>query len=94
MGDDTKCRWRVFALHTASETPVSLERITITDTSVRIHAERRVLPDWQGSPLDFLARSSSHIPDAFEHLERFYGRFSSAARGRRDKEVSELSTFL
>lgn len=86
-GDDEE--GRLFLGRYLAKAPVSLERITITETSVRIQAERRALPDWKGTPLDFLARLSPHIPNTFEHLERFYGRFSYAARGRRDKEVSE-----
>ena len=34
-----------------------------------------------GSPLDFLARLSLHIPNPNERLERCYGRYSCRVRG-------------
>ena len=37
------------------------------------------------TPLDFLAAVTAHIPDAWEHLTRYYGWYSSVSRGKRIK---------
>ena len=36
-------------------------------------------------PLDFLAEVTQHIPDAGEHLIRYYGWYSNKSRGLRAK---------
>jgi Putative transposase len=36
-------------------------------------------------PLDFLAEGTQHIPDAGEHLIRYYGWYSNKRRGQRAK---------
>ena len=36
-------------------------------------------------PLDFIAELTQHIPDARRHLTRYFGFYSSKARGRRAK---------
>jgi hypothetical protein len=79
--DDTE--GRLFLGRYLAKSPLALERIVLSDDAVVVHAERRKLPDWTGTPLDFLARLSAHIPGHYEHLERFFGRYSSATRGKR-----------
>jgi hypothetical protein len=39
-------------------------------------------------PLDFLAEVTQHIPNAGEHLIRYYGWYSNKSRGRRAKRSS------
>jgi len=39
--------------------------------------------------LDWIARVSSHVPDHHEHLLRYYGRYSNAARGKRRKKEAQ-----
>ena len=74
---------RLFLGRYLAKSPLALDRIVLSDDAVVIHAERRKLPDWTGTPLEFLARLSAHIPRHYEHLERFFGRYSSATRGKR-----------
>jgi hypothetical protein len=38
-------------------------------------------------PLDFLAEVTQHIPDAGEHLIRYYGWYSNKSRGQRAKTL-------
>ena len=66
-----------------AKSPLALDRIVLTDDAVVVQPERRKLPDWRGTPLEFLARLAMHIPRFYEHLERFFGRYSSATRGKR-----------
>jgi Putative transposase len=39
-------------------------------------------------PLDFLAEVTQHIPDAGEHLIRYYGWYSNKSRGQRAKTLA------
>jgi hypothetical protein len=41
-------------------------------------------------PLDFLARLIMHIPEPKQHMARFYGHYSSVARGKRRAENTQL----
>ena len=41
------------------------------------------MPTLHTTPLDFLARLSQHLPDRYEHYERFFGRYSPVMRGAR-----------
>jgi hypothetical protein len=79
--DDTE--GRLFLGRYLAKAPLALERIVLTEDAVVVNADRRKLPDWTGTPLEFLARLSAHIPGYYEHLERFFGRYSSATRGKR-----------
>ena len=56
--------------------PFSLERIIIKKNGVEVTSTKESVPTWKGTPLEFLARLSQHIPNHYEHLERFYGRHS------------------
>ena len=40
-------------------------------------------------PLDFLARVIMHVPEPKRHTARFYGAYSSVARGKRRAEKAE-----
>ena len=40
----------------------------------------------EGNPLELLARLPQHIPNHYEHQERFYGRYSPVTRGELEKE--------
>ena len=82
---------RLFLARYLAKSPLALDRIVLNDTSVVISAERRKLPDWTGTPLEFLARLSAHIPRHYEHLERFFGRYSSATRGKRGDLVRTVT---
>jgi hypothetical protein len=61
--------------------PFSLDRITFNEDQVTVISSKESIPNWQGTPLEFLARLSLHIPNHYEHLERFYGRYSPVTRG-------------
>jgi hypothetical protein len=91
VSDDGESEGRLFLARYLAKSPLALDRIVLNDTSVVISAERRKLPDWTGTPLEFLARLSAHIPRHYEHLERFFGRYSSATRGKRGDLVRTLT---
>jgi hypothetical protein len=82
---------RLFLARYLAKSPLALDRIALDDTSVVVLAERRKLPDWTSTPLEFLARLSAHIPRHYEHLERFFGRYSSATRGKRGDLVRTIT---
>src|SRR5262245_1989458 len=42
-------------------------------------------------PLDFLAEVTQHIPDAGEHLIRYYGFYSNKSRGLRTKGQTQAA---
>ena len=63
--------------------PLSLERLTVTGSTVRY-----VTKDGQShlfDPLDFLALLCSHLPRPYESITRFYGWYSCRVRGERRK---------
>jgi hypothetical protein len=45
-------------------------------------------------PLDFIAELTQHIPEPNKHLVRYFGGYSSAARGRRAKARGEHHTAI
>jgi hypothetical protein len=71
--------------------PFSLDRITFNEDKVTVISSKESIPNWQGTPLEFLARLSLHIPNHYEHLERFYGRYSPVTRGAlKEVKVEEI----
>jgi hypothetical protein len=43
-------------------------------------------------PVDFLAEVTQHIPDAGDHLSRYYGWDSNKSRGQRAKSLPPAAT--
>jgi hypothetical protein len=76
--------------------PISLQRMEWAGTGpVRYRArlghasgaEQGRKAEEQFDPVEFLARVLMHVPEPRRHLVRYYGAYSSAARGRRRRRV-------
>ena len=64
--------------------PLSLESLSLTDThQVVVSANEEVSASYD--PLEFLALLTSHIPNTYESITRYYGWYSSRQRGERGK---------
>jgi len=74
--------------------PVSLERLSWNEAAgeVSYRAKSAGVGHTQSErfdPLDFLARVIMHVPEPKLHTARFYGAYSSVARGKRRAEKAE-----
>ena len=63
--------------------PVSLEKLSIVDDLVVYSTKDGASNEFE--PLEFLALLSSHIPNTYESITRYYGWYSCRARGERKK---------
>lgn len=63
--------------------PVSLERLRLSESGVIY--ETKDGEQQQYEALEFLALLSSHIPERYESLTRYYGHYSCRGRGERKK---------
>ena len=63
--------------------PLALERLSVTDDAVIY--KTKTGEELKYDPLEFLARLTSHIPKKYESITRYYGYYSSRARGERKK---------
>jgi hypothetical protein len=79
-GDDDEAR--MFMGRYLMRHPFSLSQVQVINNKIVITSTKEEVDDWSGSPLDFLARISLHIPNPNERLERCYGRYSCRVRGR------------
>lgn len=61
--------------------PFAVDRIVIKKNKVEVVSTKESVITWKGTPLEFLARISPHIPNHYEHMERFYGLYSPVIRG-------------
>ena len=79
-GDDEDAR--MFMGRYLMRHPFSLSQIGVTNNKIVITSSKAEIDDWSGSPLDFLARLSLHMPNPNERIERCYGRYSCRVRGK------------
>ena len=70
--------------------PVSLQKLTIEYDIVTYQTKDGVAHEFDA--LEFLAQLSAHIPKPYESLTRYYGRYSSRARGERLKAAHQQDT--
>ena len=63
--------------------PLSLERLSVREELVVYQTKDGAEREFE--PLEFLALLSSHIPNFYESVTRFYGHYSCRARGERRK---------
>jgi hypothetical protein len=74
--------------------PVSLERLSWHEATGEVSytaksASSGHTQSERFDPLDFLARVIMHVPEPKLHTARFYGEYSSVARGKRRAEKAE-----
>lgn len=65
--------------------PVSLEKLALDETSGKLLYTMKDHTVHEHDPLDFLALLTSHIPNTYESITRYYGWYSCRARGERKK---------
>ena len=70
--------------------PLALTKLTTDGRAVTYRNAAGVVL-WQGSPLDFLARLSVHIPDRWEATTRYFGYYAARTRGAREAQVKLAS---
>ena len=69
--------------------PLSLEKLRIQDDIISYTTTGGTAHKFDA--LEFLALLSSHVPRPYESVTRYYGRYSSRARGERMKRESAAS---
>jgi len=79
-GDDEDAR--MFMGRYLMRHPFSLSQVQVINNKIVITSTKEEVADWSGSPFDFLARVSLHMPNPNERIERCYGRYSCRVRGR------------
>ena len=65
--------------------PLSLEKLSVTDDIVAYATKDGLTHEFDA--LEFLALLTSHIPNTYESLTRYYGFYSCRARGERLKRL-------
>lgn len=63
--------------------PISLQKISIQDDIITYSTNDGTAHEFD--PLEFLALLTSHIPQKYESITRYYGHYSCRSRGRRVK---------
>ena len=66
--------------------PISLQKLSIQDDIITYSTKDGTAHEFD--PLEFLAPLSSHIPQEYESITRYYGHYSSRLRGKRAKATS------
>jgi len=67
--------------------PLSLEKLSVDEDNVI--SETKDGTSHKFDPLEFLALLSSHIPNSYESITRYYGYYSCRARGERKKRIPQ-----
>ena len=70
--------------------PLSLEKLAVADDNVSYSTKDGVTHNFDA--LQFLAGLSSHVPNTYESVTRYYGRYSCRKRGKRLKQQVLLNS--
>ena len=69
--------------------PISLQKLSIQDDIITYSTKNGIALEFD--PLEFLALLSSHIPQKYESITRYYGHYSCKLRGKRAKLKALIS---
>jgi hypothetical protein len=75
-----------FVARYIERSPLSLEKLTLQDDIVTYTTSDGRAHEFEAT--EFLALLTSHIPDRYESITRYYGHFSSRSRGEKIKKAN------
>ena len=78
-----------FVARYIERSPLSLEKLSLEDDIVTYTTNDGTAHEFDA--VEFLALLTSHIPNRYESITRYYGYFSSRSRGERIKKVAANS---
>lgn len=70
--------------------PISLQKLSIQDDIITYTTKDETCHEFE--PLEFLALLTSHLPNKYESITRYYGHYSCRVRGKRAKLIKAKST--